>query len=301
MPRTLTNLNGLHSAVFAAMNDPSWYGGHGEKKFRSVTGLLKPPFAAALEDAHEDEIVEDAMDGIWMLMGSAMHGVVERGAKTIGIAEDRLKMTILGETITGGYDLLWEEDGVLTVDDFKFTSVWSYVFAKKHKAEGKRSKLDEWEGQLNLYVLMLRRLGFDVKRARVCLIFRDWTKSKAQDPGYPPPSVIVPLKIWTEKEQTAFAEERVRLHKEALEPEKVPEMCSSDERWQQPAKYAVMKPGAAKATRVLDSEEEALKYIAEKKVKGGMVVMRPGRDTRCEDYCPVNKWCPHFMESSLPF
>jgi hypothetical protein len=276
-----------------------WYSGEGEKRFRSVTGLLKPAYQAALEERHEDEISEDAMDGIWRLMGSAMHKVVEKGAEAVGLSEQRLKMTIAGQVITGGADLLRVVDGGYMVTDFKFTSVWSYVYALKDHKAGKRTRLTEWIEQVNMYCLLYAELGFEVAQGEVCLIFRDWSKGKAHDRDYPPPSVTLPLEIWPREKQLAFAEARVREHLKAVKTGGTP--CTPEERWSKPAKFAVMKGKNKKASKVCDTQAEAEAYIRAKKLTDAKVDVRPGADIRCDDYCAARDFCPWYSENHAPF
>jgi len=73
----LTNNKKLSNAIYlAAQNE--WYGGAGEKRDFSITQLLSPPKVYWLMKRHEKEIIQDVCDRIWMLMGSAMHAILER-------------------------------------------------------------------------------------------------------------------------------------------------------------------------------------------------------------------------------
>jgi hypothetical protein len=285
MPRQITNELGLHPAIYESIK-AGWYSGDPRTYFRSVTGLLKPPWMAALEDEHADEISEEAMELLWSLMGAAMHAIVERGADEVGLTEERMCMKIGGELISGGSDLLREVDGRYVVTDFKLTSVWTWVYGRR---------LEEWERQINLYAMLFRNAGFDVQEGEVCLLFRDWSKTKARvEADYPPQSITHPVEIWPAEQQLAFAEERVRLHKLGMEAGP----CTAEERWAKPDTFAVMKKGNKKASKVCDSREEAEAYIGAKKIDAS-IDCRPGGSIRCEDYCPVAKWCS-FRQAEAP-
>lgn len=73
----LTNKKNLNEAIMrAAMKN--WYGGTGENRDYSVTQLLVPPKIFHLLSRHKDEVEEDVAERMFMLMGSAMHAILER-------------------------------------------------------------------------------------------------------------------------------------------------------------------------------------------------------------------------------
>jgi len=73
----ITNRKNLNEALLRAVQK-NWYSGEGESRDYSVTGLLNPVRVFHLMKRHFDELEEDVSDRIWMLMGSAMHSVLER-------------------------------------------------------------------------------------------------------------------------------------------------------------------------------------------------------------------------------
>jgi len=160
----ITNNNAIPAPIYRAVLNTK-YSGEGEDCFCSVTGLLKGVKELILEQRHRHEIVEEASDRIWSLMGSAIHSVIEKSQTTDTLAEQRLKAVIDGKTITGGVDLY--EYG--TVFDFKFTSIWSYIYG---------SRLAEWTRQLNVYAYLYRKAGYIVNNIKIIAIYRDWQKSK---------------------------------------------------------------------------------------------------------------------------
>lgn len=73
----LTNKQNLNEAIVRAIKR-DWYSGSNEKRDYSVTQLLNPPKIFHLINRHRDQIVEDVGDKMFMLMGSAMHSILER-------------------------------------------------------------------------------------------------------------------------------------------------------------------------------------------------------------------------------
>src|SRR5512146_2065791 len=67
--------------------------------------------------------------------------------------------------------------------------------------------------------------------------------------------------------------------------------CTEKERWNSGTLYAVMKPGAGKALRVLPSEAEAAGWIGKNPGSNLAIVERPGINRRCQLYCNVAPWC----------
>ena len=67
--------------------------------------------------------------------------------------------------------------------------------------------------------------------------------------------------------------------------------CTDEERWLRDTKWAVMKGGAARATKLHDTEEAATLHVAELQAKEPRVPysveFRPGTPTRCIHYCTV--------------
>jgi hypothetical protein len=62
-------------------------------------------------------------------------------------------------------------------------------------------------------------------------------------------------------------------------------MCTDEERWTTPQKFALMKNGAKRATKLFDIKPETVE-------DGYFIEHRPAVYRRCEDYCSVSKFCP---------
>jgi hypothetical protein len=276
----ITNTHGMpESIVRAITNDP--YEGPKQRTDKiSVSTLINPPKIHFLKIRHWDEIVEDASEHLWRLLGHSVHSVLERAEDTKTIKEERLEEEIDGITISGQMDLLGED----SIEDYKITSVWSYIFSPTGKPE--------WVAQLNLYRWLSRKI-FNVKKLTIHCILRDHQGSKAKaDANYPQiPFKSIPIAVWSLEDTDKYIRDRVGLFKSCIykKDHELPE-CTAEEMWAKGDKYAVMKPGRKTAIKVCDTEAEAQAVI----VAGYTIVKRPGSRNRCEDYCLVNKWCAQY-------
>lgn len=278
----LTNRMNLPRSIVAAVtNDPYTRGNSNI----SVTSLIQPPYQRQLRE--RIEIIEDVSDRIWSLLGQSVHNVLERaypeGQMEDAIVEQRLFTTVNDWVVSGQMDVL--EGNVLS--DFKVTSVWS------------RDGKIEWEQQLNLLAALCAReydktgdKRFIVNSAQIIAIYRDWVQSKANfDSGdYPSAQVgVIPVKLWSRKEQEEFLLDRVNAHQDENPP-----VCTDEERWRSDAVYALMKEGRKSAVKLFKDEEEA-NAACEAAGKGHSVVHRPGEYRRCTSYCNVSHQCPEWQ------
>lgn len=86
-----TNKKNLNEAIVRAVQR-DWYSGAGEERDYSVTQLLNPVKIVHLMKRHKSEIQEDVSDKLWLLMGSAMHAILERAN------ENEVEFQILSRT-----------------------------------------------------------------------------------------------------------------------------------------------------------------------------------------------------------
>lgn len=252
----------------------------------SVTELIQPPQLRALSLAHKDEISEDASDRIWALLGTLLHGVLERNAKGLKdtIAEEELEADVLEWKVVGHYDLSeMVLDGEL-LTDWKLTSVWAVK-------EGAKA---EWEQQLNCYAELIRRAGRQVNQIQIVAIGRDWSKSKARyDSDYPQQQVkVFTVPLWSPEEANEFLEDRVRLHQQAEKG--IYAECTPEEIWARPTKWALMKKGQKKAVKLHENKTAAERHLLSMMKGTHFIEVRPGESVRCEAYCPVSKFCRQF-------
>ena len=268
----ITNKYGFPDALVRAVESDPY--DRGLSDF-TVTELIDSPRIAQLLREHDHEIEEDVSDRIWALLGQAVHTILER-AETEARVEERLYAKVGGVTIGGQFDrLALEENGIL--QDYKVTSVWSVIYGK-----------DSWAQQLNINRFLAEQNGLKVRRLEIVAILRDWQKREAQrNRDYPDHQVVrIPIVTWPKKKLDTYLKSRIKVHQDAAK--NLP-LCTDEERWARPTKFAVMKRGLKKASRLCDTEEEAKK--AAKFIPGAYVQVRPGEYPRCQDYCAVAQFC----------
>lgn len=275
----LTNRQNLPQAIYDAVKADPYTKGDADA---SVTELIGPPRLAALKREHASEIVEDAADRIYSLLGQSIHTILERANRT-GISERRFFMPVGGWTISGAFDAYYA-DGLL--QDYKLTSAWSVKGGVK----------PEWEAQLNLGRLLIEHEEPTLKitKLQAVAILRDWSKLEARrDPEYPQSQVVViDVPLWDREKAMRYLNDRVTLHQQARVT--LPQ-CSQEERWAKPAKYALMKVGGKRAVKLYDTEAEARAH-ASVDPKNLRVEVRPGESTRCEAYCSVAQFCTQYQQ-----
>jgi len=288
-----TNKHDLPRPYYLAASIDSYDKGQADY---SITQLIGPPQISRLTSGNSDKLETDVADLMWNLTGKAFHTLLEKYDDEACLIEKRLFMLVDGKTISGQIDRLSKEN---CLSDWKSTSVWSVIYGRQ---DASRSRFDDYDKQLNCYAYLLRQNGHEVKKIEAWLILRDWqtneAKRSAQRGSYYPeiPFYIHEAKMWSEADQEDYIRERIQIHQ--LDSTEKPWNCTDNERWMQPTKYAVMKEGRKTALRVLDSRDSACDWISEngheRGVKGIGIEVRPGRYTRCEDYCDAAPFCPQF-------
>ena len=280
----ITNNHNLPDAIVNAIrNDPYDSGGSDY----TVTQLIQPVRITHLTKRHWSDLSEDAMDRLWVLLGQTIHAILERADADNALQEERVFTQSLGRRISGAADI-YHGDGV--IQDFKVTSAWTAVYG---------SRAADWERQLNLLAHLFRSIGLPVRALEIICLYRDWSAVQAlNSKDYPrQPMHVIPVRLWPEEQAELYLKARVALliGDEVAEDGGLSE-CTSEEMWEKHTTWAVMKNGRKRAVRVLDSEDAALRMIADG--AGMHVEKRPGRRVRCEEYCPVNAWCSQYRDYS---
>ena len=275
----ITNRHNLPAALVTAVSRysaPPYQDPHHLR----VTELIGPPQIRVLTHKRWDDMEEDVVDRIWALLGSAVHEVLHQGRDANTLTEEQFTLQVGQWTISGHPDL-YEQDG--TLSDWKVKSVWGIVYGDRGAEEQ----------QVNVYAHMLRAHGFPVNRLQIVSILRDWQQRKAQyDSNYPQcPENTRTVPLWDSATAQAFIEARLMLHSAASDGQ-LPE-CTSEERWEKPTTYAVMKGTNKRAARVLDSDADARRWAMTnlKPEEKYCVDVRPGENTRCQSYCRCLPWC----------
>lgn len=273
----LTNLFNLPDPIYQAVKNDPYHAGNSDY---SITGLLKPPRIAQLQRVHDDDIVEDCSDRIFSLIGQAVHGILER-AERVGLAEHRYYATVAGKRISGGTDRIVLLDKLL--QDYKVTTLWKL----------KKEDYSEWEAQQNAYRYLLHVNGIEIETLEIVALLRDWSKRKARiEADYPVSQcMVVGLSVWPHEKTVKFLEDRIALHEAAKVT--LP-LCSREDRWMDDDKWALVRKGNTRATKVVGSFEDA-KKIADEDWELE-IVPRPAERKRCLDYCQVRNFCQQFKD-----
>jgi hypothetical protein len=275
----ITNLKGLPAAIVEAVRNDDYDSGASDL---TASKLIDSPRLVALVKKHHHEIVDDAENRIWALLGKGVHYVLER-AEPSELTELRLFTTINGWRVSGAFDRLSLKHGKLI--DYKVTSAWTVVYG---------DRLPDWEAQLNVLAELVARNSDreEVRELAIVAILRDWSKTRAREGGdYPPVQIVeIPIRLWGLETRRAYLEQRVALHQRAQAGE-LPE-CSDEERWAKPTTYALMKGQNKRAVKIHETREAAEEHRIS--MGGDMnywIEERPGQNVRCEDYCPVVRFC----------
>lgn len=286
----LTNKSNLPSPLVRAVANDNY--DRGKCDF-TVTELLQPPRARVLAKQHEEEIVEDAADLIWRLVGQIGHSILERAADP-AYSEQRFYSSVAGKIVSGRADLHFD-GGYYHLWDYKFTSVYT----------AKNGMKPEWEQQVNMLRLLVldqnkrNDINYLVEKGSICAIYRDWSKPRAaREQGYPRHDVqVLPVKLWPLAQTLKFMEGRVRAH---LKAEKELPLCTDEERWATEEKWAVKKKGAKRAERLFDNRKTATFAAGQ---WGMEVEHRPREFKRCALYCRAYPFCeqanPNLMEQPI--
>lgn len=272
----------------------------GKRNFEySATVLCKTPRQVQLEKRHKDELDTPEILRTWYTFtGDAFHDYLERNLKNNPryICERRI---IRFDKPTGSQDDKYRRVGakfdaydkeLKTLYDHKTTT--TFIHGKEIKKE--------WVQQLMINAYFLMSEGYEVEVVSINAIYVDWRESKlryAKEGDYPlSPAIAFSVPCWT-KEECEFL--YLSLLKQHIDAEDLPDdelpPCDSDYCWETTSKVAVYKEGGAKAIRLLDSYEDAIKYIKWKHIDNAKIEVRPAERRRCKNYCEVNKFCNQYQ------
>ena len=262
----LTNRLNLPEPLVNAVNNQYYSAGSSDI---TVTTLIQPPLIRKLRMEHDNEIEEDVSSRIWALLGSSVHGILENAFKgTTARVEERVYAEVLGWKLGGQFDVL---EGS-TLSDWKVTSVYA--------SDGKI----EWENQLNVLRWLLHKNNTTVDKLQIVAIFRDWRPMEAKkDPEYPQTQVqVIEVPLWDLDKAEEYVSTRIQLHQLADPP-----VCTDEERWSTQEKWALMKEGGKRATKLFEIKPESCD-------KGYFIEHRPKEHRRCANYCSVSQFCEHW-------
>lgn len=305
-----TNMSGvpLPLAVFLATDNYDY-----QPKGISVTSLIKPIRQIVLSKRvpPEDNVL-DVISLVKSRMGQAIHDAIERAwlgdYKKILMAlghpqhvvdlvvvnpdpstvtpdqipvylEQRSFRELMGVLISGKFDFVAEG----RVEDFKSTSVYTYIHGRKD---------DDYQLQGSLYRWLNPKLITSDFMA-INYIFTDWMPGLAGKDNYPSAPIarqMIPLLSLDETEH--FVAQKIRQiaqFKDAPE-DTIPE-CNDQELWRKAPVYKYYRNPAStgRSTKNFDNAADAYKRLAE---DGGVgkVVEVSGEVVACK-YCPAFPVC----------
>lgn len=292
---TLTN-DGLPWPIYEAMRADPYSAGTADY---TPTSLIAPPLMRELQRRHKGEVREKASGRMWSFFGSCVHAMLER-VNIPGVSKEvRVYADVDGFKIGGQYDLFCEQD-VLdeagnvvmeagTVYDFKVCKASSYPFGVK----------DDWTAQINVLAWLLRQNGHVVKHGKIIPIYRDWEEPE-KDEDAPTPSLYMNVPMWDDTRTLLYLKDRIGLHEscKGRPIESIP-LCSPAERWEKAPKWAIVKNGNTKATRVLDANTDAQEYLRARNLNLNdyKIEFRPAIPTRCVKACSVAQFCSFGREA----
>ena len=261
----------------------------------SVTELLQPPQLRRLAQSKLAERLELPISRkMWAVLGKSLHELITLGSDEF--SELQMHRRIGDYVISGTIDWGELDRYLYKLWDWKMSSVWTYILEPGHLRT-------DWVAQLNMYRWLFQcpmpafsPRDQECDGLNVVCHFRDWRRSelKRKPQDYPPKDIMtIPVPIWPLDRTEAFIIERIQLHVADPRP------CSDDETWTRGEKFAVMKDGRKTALRVLDSYDDAAKWMADQSYHNDELYIehRPGVPIRCtEGYCDVAGICPQHKQ-----
>lgn len=288
-----------------------------DSKYFSATTLLKPIKQIVLAKRVPANLKQtDLIDFMNVRYGTAVHDSTEiamrRGAhkalKTLGYpqedidrflvnptpeemakhanpvvvwVENRVMKKVLGYTIGGKYDLIF--DG--TIHDWKTAKVFSWI-----------AETNDWKYrmQLSIYRWMNPDKVFsDV--GNIQHFFKDWMAGDAaKNPRYPQAPILEKeYPLFSIPDTQAWVEERLRLIQTNMEREEkfIPE-CTPEDLWMRPPTYKYFsnpEKTDGRATRVSENLSEMQAVQAEKGGKGVIITIKS--EAKACGYCNAAPVC----------
>lgn len=203
------------------------------------------------------------------------------------IFEKTMSLDMGDHVISGTFDLYDKETGILY--DYKLCSTFQWM---------NPSAREKWHEQLNIYAYMLQKEGFPVNGIRVVAFFRDWSAAgMMRSSNYPNTQIKeIHIPLWSTEQTWNLINFHLDQHRQA-ELGNVPQ-CSGKIRWATADTFAVLQHGMKRSVKNFDTHAAAQDFINKnqhKFTKNLSVQVRPGQSMRCQNYCPVSKFCPQYQ------
>lgn len=260
----------------------------GELTDISVTELIDSPRIFALRRKHKDSIISDARMAVHSLIGRAVHKYLQGFARGTDIAEQRLYATIDGITLSGSMDIQEEEDGFITISDYK---TW--------KVEKLRYPHHELEKQLNCYAYLAEKNGKKVKAVQGIIILKDWSGTLASSSLFYPqsPVTVLPVPLKGMEETSLWIRERIALFRPYLDKpiQQIKSICSDEELWGVGDNVRSRKRKDDKGDSIggvsVEGHDDQIKALQ----LGA--ILKVGQERRCKgNYCGVAQFCDQYKE-----
>lgn len=248
------------------------------------------------------------------------------------LSEVKMEKIVEGIVLTGTADLpMLVTPHVLY--DYKVSSYYKVADCKSYtcpltgnKIYQATEKLFSWKGQGNVYKNLLEcpkanRYKIDsvtgirtdyppirIDYIRILVIMKDWSSTKAKmDKSYPrTPIAEVDIPLADTQAMNQYIASRVQYHKYMDSLQNVDDItpCSAFERWAKPTTVRLVPTGKERslANMPFDTPDEIEKATAkyyeflDQNISVKMDIV-PGSSPRCENYCPVNKFCNFYLNS----
>lgn len=265
----------------------------------SCSQLIENPRVIQLK--RQNNYTEDVSDRLYMLMGTALHHILERA--NISNVEKRAFMTVVSimqERLNGVTDEK-KREGLTKVIDYlnrfmkvlypevddrflyevtqryqigekvlygtpdlfdKLTGVlYDYKFCSVYSYIYPESQ-QKWEAQTNVYAWLLTQAGYEVKEIRIVAFFRDWTSQPFNKNKDYPDSQIKEISIKMRTPSEMLTYVNKRMDMHAKTQETgILPLCSGRERWATSDTWAIKTPNAKRAHKIATSEREAEMFM----------------------------------------
>jgi hypothetical protein len=269
----------------------------------SVTEILDPPRIVQLNKRHYHKVKLHVQSQLASFLGTAVHEYAERmlekycdmKGKQVYKCEDRNNWVFADRVVSGSYDIHYIVDKDLY--DIKTTKVVKIL----------RGDKSDWIKQQNIYRLLeYKNSGLKFNGLNIIGVFWNWDKweyFRRKREGYPPAQMVqYELPLWKYSDTEKWVTEKVELLKRYEDtPDDDLPLCTHSDMWSEPDKFAVKLAGKPRAlTAQCGTEKDAWDWVQnhhynnDTKISDYTVERRMAKRIRCEDWCPINKWCSQF-------
>jgi hypothetical protein len=244
-----TNKGNFPEAIVKAIQNDSYSKGNSDF---SVTELISPPQLKKLQKLHSNELVKDVSENIWMLLGTAVHNILEQATdhpieKILSFRVAQLEgiKSLLQDFEVGALpahtgvserisEILEREPPIMsTAVETEFrasTNIGGYIISGAVDWYNKdtlsiedykvvtvwkfmNESWDDYIKQLNIYKYLFAENGRPAQSLRINAIFKDWKARELDKEGYPDfPVKQIDVPVWDSLDTLQYILDRVKLH-----------------------------------------------------------------------------------------